>query len=250
MEEPSLPMDVEKLLEDLHAPDFRTKKEAIEGLGQMPVSNVRVVEALMRVREEEEWLSLREVAHKALLSLPHQTVIQQYPDLKQRQEQAEEQYAKRQAEARRQENRTVTSPIPTSETATKGKAAWKELASNGLLMLVGGSIVSIIGFAVVYWELQNGNKYHVMYLLGAWAALLVAVVGVPILLLGLIRQGTLGKIGAIGLGVVSLVAGVIIIIIFYPFLVAFASLIPGALKIFGIAVFIGLAGWIFRLYNR
>jgi len=174
MEEQSLPMDIEKLLEDLHSSVFLTIKEAIEALGQMPVSDIRVVEALMRVREEQEWLNLREVAHRALLSPAHHLIIQQHPELRQRQEQAVQMYEKRAEHSAAQKEPTHLTPKTSSGQSPLAYRLAAAVLFFGVVinivdMIVGGSAETVatliidFGLAVGLIRLKAGARNFTLF---------------------------------------------------------------------------------------
>lgn len=79
--EESQPLNVSELLRDLQAKSIDTRKAAAERLGKLDESSLRIVRALVVVKETDPIYAVRKAAEEALRAAVHQEYLeQQQPD--------------------------------------------------------------------------------------------------------------------------------------------------------------------------
>lgn len=75
--EPPSSGETDKLLNDLLSPDYPTRRQAIEKLGELPASSIQIVGALVAAREGDENLMIRKLAGTALQMPAHKAALEQ-----------------------------------------------------------------------------------------------------------------------------------------------------------------------------
>ena len=68
---------IDQLLDDLLSPEYVKRRQALEKIGELPISNIRIVCALVTVQETDENLLLRKLSTEVLQTPVHRVVLEQ-----------------------------------------------------------------------------------------------------------------------------------------------------------------------------
>jgi hypothetical protein len=69
--------EIDQLLDDLLSPEYVCRRQALEKIKELPISNIRTVGALVTTQETDENLLLRKLAMEVLQTPVHKTMLEQ-----------------------------------------------------------------------------------------------------------------------------------------------------------------------------